>query len=318
MGPAFVGVDVVREGVDRLGVAVVPLQRDLDVDAVLLAAHVDRLVVRRRPVLIQILDERVDAAFVQEVVRLAVALVLDGDGDAAVQEGELPQPLRQGVEAVFDGLEDLRIRLERDLGAALLRGPGDLERDHRIAAVVGLLVDLAVAPDFQIQGLGQGVDDRDADAVQPAGDLVAVVVELAAGVEHRQHHFGRRTAALVEVDRNAAAVVDHGHGVVDVDRDVDLVAVAGERLVYRVVDDLVDEVMQARRSGRADVHRRPLAHGLEAFEDLDFVRAVVVRTRTIPVAVAGRNRAGVVGDGGRIRRGVEVGRPLIVVRWFQL
>ena len=48
---AFVGVDVVGEGVGRLGVAVVPLQRDFGVDAVLVAAHVDRLLVDRRLVL---------------------------------------------------------------------------------------------------------------------------------------------------------------------------------------------------------------------------------------------------------------------------
>ena len=66
---AFVRVDVVREGVDDLGVAVVPLQRDLDVDAVLLAVHVDRLLVDRRLVLVQVLDERDDAAFVVELVR---------------------------------------------------------------------------------------------------------------------------------------------------------------------------------------------------------------------------------------------------------
>ena len=75
---AFVRVDVVGEGVERLGVAVVPLQRDLGVDPVLLAAHVDRLLVDRRLVLVQVLDERDDAAFVQELVRLAaVALVVD-------------------------------------------------------------------------------------------------------------------------------------------------------------------------------------------------------------------------------------------------
>jgi hypothetical protein len=48
----------------------------------------------------------------------------------------------------------------------------------------------------------------DADAVQAAGDLVAVVVELAAGVQDGEHDLGRRTAALVHVHRNAAAVVD--------------------------------------------------------------------------------------------------------------
>ena len=66
---AFVRVDVVRERVDRLGVAVVPLQRDLGVDAVLLAVHVDRLLVDRRLVLVQVRDERDDAAFVVELVR---------------------------------------------------------------------------------------------------------------------------------------------------------------------------------------------------------------------------------------------------------
>ena len=74
------------------------------------------------------------------------------------------------------------------------------------------------------------------------------------------------------------------------DRDVDLIAVAGQRFVDRVVDDLVDEVMQARRTGRADVHRRPLAHGLEPFENLDLVGAVIfVDGHTETVAIAGRS-----------------------------
>ena len=76
---AFVRVDVVREGVDDFRVAVVPLQGDLDVDAVLLAVHVDRLLVDRRLVLVQVRDERDDAAFVVELVRLAVALVVERD-----------------------------------------------------------------------------------------------------------------------------------------------------------------------------------------------------------------------------------------------
>ena len=46
---ALVRVDVVRERVDRLRVAVVPLQRDLGDDAVLVAPHVDRLLVAPPP-----------------------------------------------------------------------------------------------------------------------------------------------------------------------------------------------------------------------------------------------------------------------------
>ena len=128
--------------------------------------------------------------------------------EAGVEERELAQALRERVEAELGGLEDLRVRLERDLGAAALGGAGDREVVQRLAALVALLVDLLVAPDLEVEPFGQRVHDRDADAVQTAGNLVAVVVELAAGVQHRQHDFGGRLAALVHVDRDAAAVVD--------------------------------------------------------------------------------------------------------------
>ena len=113
--------------------------------------------------------------------------------------------------------------------------------------------------------------------METAGDFVGAVflVELAARVQDGQHDFRRGLAALVDVDGNAAAVVDDRDGVVDVQRDVDLGRVPGERFVDRVVDDLVDEVMQALRPGGADVHGWPLADGFQPFEHLDLVGAVV-------------------------------------------
>jgi hypothetical protein len=83
----------------------------------------------------------------------------------------------------------------------------------------------------------------------------------------------------VHVDGDAAAVVDDRHRPVEVDRDIDLGAVAGEGLVDGVVDDFVDQVVQPGRTGRADVHRRALADSLEPFENLDLVGAVAVGSR---------------------------------------
>ena len=135
------------------------------------------------------------------------------------------------------------------------------------------LVDLAVAPDPQLEPVGQRIDDRHADAVQPAGNLVAVLVELAAGVQLGHHDLGRRALQFVvvlDVGRNAAAIVDDRDRVVGVDDDLDVVAVAGERLVDRVVEHLEHHVMQAGAVGRvADVHARTLAHRIEALQDLD-------------------------------------------------
>ena len=277
VGAALVGVDVVGEGEDLLVVGVVVLHGDFDLHAPLFALEVDRLGVQGGLVAVQVLDEGADAPFVVELVGLALdPLVGDRDPDPGVEEGQLAQALGKDVEGDLGGLEDLVVRHEGDLGAALLGLAGYLQRGDRIAAAIGLAPDLAVAADLQLQPLGEGVDDRDADAVQTAGDLVGVVVELAAGVQHGQDDLGRRFAlGGVHVGRDAAAVVDNGHRAVGVDGDADLVAVAGQGLVDGVVDDLVDQVVQAGAGGGADVHGRPLADGGKSFQDLDIVRAVI-------------------------------------------
>ena len=58
------------------------------------------------------------------------------------------------------------------------------------------------------------------------------------------------------VDRNAATVVNHGDGVVDVDCDVNAVGVPSQGFVDGVVDDFIDEMMKTHLSRRSDVHCR--------------------------------------------------------------
>ena len=64
----------------------------------------------------------------------------------------------------------------------VLAGPVARTGPFGLALLVILPPDLAVAADLGLEPLRQRVDDRHADAVQAAGDLVGVVVELAAGV----------------------------------------------------------------------------------------------------------------------------------------
>ena len=120
------------------------------------------------------------------------------------------------------------------------------------------------------------VDHRDADAVQTPGNLVALAAELAARVQHREHDLGRGFVGIfgVRVDGNSAPVVDDATAAVGEQGHIDTRRVARECLVDRVVDDLVDEVMEARRAGRADVHTGALAHRLEALQNGDVFGAV--------------------------------------------
>ena len=131
--------------------------------------------------------------------------------DAGIQERELAQAVLQRREIELDHGEGLGRRQEGHLGAALAVGIAD-DRERRDRVAVGELhvVFLAVAPDRELQPARQRVDDGDADAVQAAGNLVGVLVEFSAGMQLGHDDLGRRDAfALVDVDRDAAAVVAH-------------------------------------------------------------------------------------------------------------
>src|SRR5204862_8257838 len=164
--PALARVDVVRERDDALLIPVVVLQRDLDLGVTLLPLEEQHLRVDRRLVLVEVLDELDDAALVEEGVAPPVALVLDDDLEAPVEERQLAQAVRERVEGERRLLEDRGVGLEADDRPGLLRGAGRGERRLRHAALVPLRPLLALAPDLDLEPLAERVDDRDADAVE--------------------------------------------------------------------------------------------------------------------------------------------------------
>src|SRR4051794_32390153 len=106
---------------------------------------------------------------------------------------------------------------------------------------------VAVAVDLDDDLDRQRVDHRHADAMQAARDLVAAAVaELATAVQDGERDLDAGLLVLrVDVDGDAAAVVDYAAPAVGQEGDVDAGGVARHGLVDGVVDDLVDEVVQA-------------------------------------------------------------------------
>ena len=172
---------------------------------------------------------------------------------------------------VIEVLEDLRIGRVGDGRSGPARWLSLLDGALGLAAAVVLNVSLAVAADLGGQALAQRVDDAGADAVQPAGHLVGIVIELAAGVERGENHLERALAGLgMAVDGDAAAVVGHRHRLaVGVERHDDPGRVPVHHLVDGVVDDLPEQVMKAGLVDAADIHARPAPNGLEALEHRD-------------------------------------------------
>jgi hypothetical protein len=107
---------------------------------------------------------------------------------------------------------------------------------------VVLFVLAAVAVDLDVEAVRERVHHRGADAVEAAGDLVALAAELPAGVQHREDHLGRRLPLVlgVVVDRHPAAVVGDATAAAGQEGDVDAGAVTRHRLIDGVVDDLMN------------------------------------------------------------------------------
>src|SRR5439155_7833495 len=181
---ALARVDVVREREDALLVTVVVLKRHLDLGVAFLALEEQHLWVQRGLVLVQVLDELDDAALVQESVAPPVALVLDDDLQAPVQERQLAQPVAERVEREDRLLEDLGVRLEPDDRAGLLAGARRGQGAGGDPVLVALRPLLAVPADLDLEPFAERVHDGDADAAQAAGDLVRGVLELPAGVQN--------------------------------------------------------------------------------------------------------------------------------------
>ena len=140
--------------------------------------------------------------------------------------------------------------------------------------------------------------------MEAAGHLVALAVELAAGVELVSTAWtagmplslgsfmgstGMPRPSSIDL---AAPVGQQG--------DVDAVAVAGHGLVDRVVDDLVDQVVQAADTGGADVHAGALADVFEALEGGDRTGVVGVGGGGQGVAFQASRKGGRDGDPRRL------------------
>ena len=158
-------VDAVGEGEGRLVEAAVVLEGDLHHVRVLRLLHVERLGLEHLAVVVQVAHEAADAALeVEGPVVLGVRLGPADDPEPLVQVRHLPEPREQRVPVEAGVAEHLRVGREGHERPGPERvGLGDGARVHhvggRLAPLVLLVVQPALAADLHAQVLGERVDD---------------------------------------------------------------------------------------------------------------------------------------------------------------
>ena len=200
------------------------------------------------------------------------AQVGDIELNSLVQVSQFAQARGQRLIIVFGDRKDRTVGFEGDDRSVIVLGrlADDFHGSLRNALAEVFPEDFSSAVHFGDQQRGERIHAGHADAVQTARHLITVLVELTAGMQHRKHHFeGGTPFLLVHIGRNTAPVVLNGDRVVLVDENVDAGTVPGQRLVDRVVDHFVHQMVQPPDSDVPDIHRGALAHRLEALEHLN-------------------------------------------------
>ena len=221
---------------------------------------------------------------VEQAVFRQEHLAVQVQAEPGVQVGVAPQPLLDVLRVEPVTGKALLVREEFDERPVLFAGVA-FALLHQQAAGEHRGLGAAVAEGGDREAGGQGVHRLGAHAVQAHRELEHLGVVLGAGIDHGHalHHLAQW---------NAAAVVAHPAEAVLTDVDVDALAKAHDVLVDRVVQDLleqdVDAVVRVGTVAEAtDVHARPLADVLQRTERLDLGFVVGVFTHGVQSARVG-------------------------------
>ncbi len=97
---------------------------------------------------------------------------------------------------------------------------------------------------LELQTFRKSIHNGNTYAVKSGREFVDPIVEFASSVKSCHDYFGGRfTRLLFHINGNTSSVVDHGNAVIDMDRYSHSRTETGNRFVYCVVDNLVDQVM---------------------------------------------------------------------------
>ena len=112
--------------------------------------------------------------------------------------------------------------------------------------------------------------------MQATDRVVGSATELSTRMQFGEDHLDAgQTGSRFDVDGNASAVVGDLDGPVPIEHDLDVLAVSGEGLVDRVVDDLPETVHDTARVGGPDVHTGSFPDGFQPFQHGELVGGVL-------------------------------------------
>ena len=120
----------------------------------------------------------------------------------------------------------------------------------------------SITADLNIQICGQGIYNGRTNAMKSTACLISRVVKFTACMEGGKYKTLCRYPFRMHIYRNSSSIISDRTGAVF--------------LIYRIVHDLIDQVVQAFSGYASDVHSRTFPNSFQSFQDRNTTRVVSV------------------------------------------
>ena len=167
--------------------------------------------------------------------------------------------------------KDFRIGKKINLCSGLLCLP-DLwkksifELYHRMSLCIAIMIHISTLTNFHIHIRRKRIHYRRSDSMQSSTCLISIVIEFSSCVQRRKYNAGSRYSLRMHANRNSTSVVLYRTGTICLKGDPDFIAGTRQMLIYRIIDNLIDQMIESFGRGTSDIHSRTFPDCFKSFQ----------------------------------------------------
>ena len=112
--------------------------------------------------------------------------------------------------------------------------------------------------------------------MQTPGHFIRIFIEFTSGMQYGHNHFQSRFILFgMACCRNTPTVISHRDRVIFVYSYLNMITKSSQSLVYRVVYDLVNQMVQPFDINVSDIHGGTHPHCLQTFQYLNTIGGIL-------------------------------------------
>ena len=190
------------------------------------------------------------------------------------------KPAFQPVRFKTGSLKNLSVRQKINLCSRLLRLSDHRQQPihqlyHRQSSLVSIMMNPPAPVNLNVHMNRQRIDHRRSHSMKPSAGLIGIIVKLPPCMKGGKHDTRRRHPLLMHLNRNSPSAVLHRTRTIRLQNHLDLITISCQVLIYRIVHNLINQMVQPLGPHSSYVHAWPLPDCFQTLQDGNAVRIIL-------------------------------------------